>query len=72
MIIMHGNLRKYNLKKKVKVKKNNRNNRFAICFSIAGDIKFWDLRTFESTKTINVGSGLTTFEAHPYADVLAW
>ena len=46
--------------------------RIANCFSIAGDIKFWDLRTFESTKTINVGNGLTTFEVHPYADVLAW
>ncbi len=40
--------------------------------SVAGDVKFWDLRVCESTKTIRVGGSLTTFEVHPYADVIAW
>ena len=52
--------------------KSRETNYSTISSSIAGDIKFWDLRMYESTRTINVGNGLTTFEVHPYADVLAW
>ena len=43
-----------------------------VCFSVGGDIRFWDCGYLESQKTLNTMQGLTALEVHPYADVLAW
>lgn len=41
--------------------------------SSAGDVRFWDRRKGESFNVINVmNHGLTAFDVHPHADVLAW
>ena len=44
-----------------------------------GDVRFWDTRLpnvdphcTDSIQTINAGAGLTSFELHKYADVMAW
>ncbi|XP_064637530.1 regulatory-associated protein of mTOR-like isoform X2 [Lineus longissimus] len=39
--------------------------------SVGGDIRFWDPRFTESVKVINTAQHLTSFQVHPYADVLA-
>ena len=43
-----------------------------VCFSMAGDIRFWDIRKGESTRVIQAMNKLTAFDVHNHADILAW
>lgn len=46
---------------------------FPCCHSVEGDIKFWDPRLTSSVKTIsNTVTGLTSFDVHQQADLIAW
>ncbi len=41
--------------------------------SMTGDVRFWDPRKPESIQVLHtMNGGLTSFDAHPRADILAW
>ena len=44
----------------------------ALCFSTAGDLKFWDPRFTESVRSLSLQQDFTCVDIHPRADVLAW
>jgi len=41
------------------------------CFSVAGDVKFWDPRFTESVRTLETIGNSATFEVHHQARVFA-
>lgn len=42
------------------------------CFSVAGDVKFFDLRRNSSLATCETSQGMTAMAVHKAADTFAW